>query len=148
MKTIACACSLISLASAQSEKPHATAEWITESSATDPGKSIRTILKMTVDPGWHTYWINPGEGGLPLKLNAQIPAGWTLGEIQYPAPKQFKTGGLSGFGYEGEIHFPLLITPPPKAAKIPPLTATLSWLTCNDDACVPGKAELSLAPAP
>lgn len=102
---------------------------------------------MKVSDGWHTYWKNPGEGGIPISIEAKLSEGWTLGEIQYPAPKRFTTGQLPSIGYEGEIIFPITIYPPKGAdgdGKLPEIKATLSWLTCNESSCVPGEAELTL----
>lgn len=90
----------------------ATAEWIPESNKVAPGELFRTVVRMKVNEGWHTYWENPGEGGLPIAVKAELPEGWTLGKIQFPAPIAFTTGQLHGFGYEGEVLFPLTITPP------------------------------------
>lgn len=135
---------LVALIPAASAQNKATARWITESSDFLDGAEIRTVIQMNVNDGWHTYWSNPGEGGLPLDLEAKLPAGWKIGKIQYPAPKRFMTGELPGFGYEGEVLFPVTLNPPAATSgKLPPLTATLSWLTCNDETCIPGKAELS-----
>lgn len=128
----------------------AKAEWIPEFAAVSPGEAFRTVIRLSIDEGWHTYWENPGEGGLPIAVKADLPEGWTLGEIQFPPPSPFKTGELHGFGYEGLVLFPLTITPPEgsEATMLPDGTvAKVTWLTCNDKSCVPGKAELSLAPA-
>lgn len=124
---------------------HATAVWLAESPAATAGKPIRTVIRMNVSEGWHTYWENPGEGGMPLAIEATLPDGWTMGGIQYPAPKRFMTGELAGFGYEGEVLLAVTVTPPAGfEGEIPALNATLSWLTCNDETCVPGESELSL----
>ena len=130
----------------------AKAEWIPENTKIVPGQTFRTVIHLTVDKGWHTYWENPGEGGLPIKAIAELPEGWTLGSIQFPAPKAFMTGPLHGFGYEGEILFPLTITPPPgsEATEFPQgIVPKITWLTCSEKSCVPGKAEPTLsAPDP
>lgn len=121
----------------------ATAAWIPESEEIANGKALRTVVRMNVDKGWHTYWENPGEGGLPLEIKAELPEDWILGEIQYPAPKRFMTGELPGFGYEGEVLFPVTITPAADASgKSADLKAKLVWLTCDDESCLPGDAEL------
>lgn len=130
---------------ASAKEPIAKAEWIPAETDITEGESIRTIIRMTVSEGWHTYWVNPGEGGMKLSLKAELPEGWQLGTLQYPVPKRFTTGALVGFGYEGVIDFPLTLTPPAGASgELPPLEATLAWLTCNDESCVPGKAVLAL----
>lgn len=137
---------LIASASFGATKQHATASWLVTEKPAMTGGAIRTVVKMVVDEGWHTYWENPGEGGLPVAIEAELPEGWSLGEIQHPVPKRFMTGDLPGFGYEGEVIFPLTLTPPENfKGDLPDFTATLTWLTCDDQTCLPGKAELKLS---
>jgi DsbC/DsbD-like thiol-disulfide interchange protein len=147
MKSALFAAAILTL-TASAETP-ATAIWIAETMTVKPGEPIRTAIVMKVSEGWHTYWENPGEGGMPLDIKAALPEGWVIGEILHPVPKRFMTGDLPGFGYEGEIHFPLTLTAPDGfIGALPKITATLSWLTCNDETCLPGEAELALAAAP
>lgn len=149
MKLLLSLATAVLMTYAHTNAAEAKAEWISEKSESTPGEPIRTIIRMTVSKGWHTYWINPGEGGMELSLKADLPEGWTIGELQYPVPKRFMTGELPGFGYEGEIDFPVTITPPAGASgALPPLKATLDWLTCNDSSCVPGDAALKLPSKP
>ena len=145
MKTVALL-SLLIASSALAQVQHATATWITSKNATTGGP-IQTVIHMKVDAGWHTYWKNPGEGGIPLKIEAKLPDGWKLGEIQYPAPKLYTTGELPSIGYGGEVFLPITIYPPKGASsdgKLPEIKANLSWLTCNESSCVPGEADLIL----
>lgn len=126
---------------------HATATWVTGKNA-NTGGPIQTVIHMEISDSWHTYWKNPGEGGIPIQIKAKLPEGWTLGEIQYPAPKRFTTGELPSIGYEGEIFLPVTLYPAKGAVadgKLPEIKATLSWLTCNDSSCVPGEADLTLS---
>ncbi|MDP4625968.1 MAG: protein-disulfide reductase DsbD family protein [Akkermansiaceae bacterium] len=145
MKTLVSIVTAALITNATADESMAKAVWISEATEITQGDPVRTIIRMTVKEGWHTYWVNPGEGGMELSLKAELPEGWTIGELQYPVPKRFMTGELPGFGYEGEIDFPITLTPPSEASgALPPLNASLSWLTCNDDSCVPGDAELVL----
>jgi thiol:disulfide interchange protein DsbD len=123
----------------------AAVEWISGSTAYAAGKPIHTGVRVTIDEGWHTYWINPGEAGEKLAVEWELPAGWTASGISFPVPKRFLTGELPGYGYEHEVIFPVTITPPKGAAGPVELAAKVSWLTCNNASCVPGKAELKLA---
>ncbi|WP_411827715.1 protein-disulfide reductase DsbD domain-containing protein [Luteolibacter sp. AS25] len=126
----------------------ATAEWFSTKTVLSSAEKLETVIVMKIDKGWHTYWENPGEGGLRLSLKAELPVGWELGEIQYPAPIRFMTGELPGFGYEGSVRFPVTVTPPENfKGEIPDLSAKLTWLTCNDESCIPGNSELNLTPA-
>jgi len=131
--------------SAPVKSGQATAEWVNGTTAYQPGESFRTGIRLVVNEGWHTYWSNPGEAGSKLRITWTLPEGWTASEPSYPVPISFLTGELPGYGYEHEVIFPVTITPPAGATGSAELKAKVSWLTCNDDSCVPGKAELSLA---
>jgi DsbC/DsbD-like thiol-disulfide interchange protein len=126
----------------------ATADWWTSSVHYRPGEPVETAIRMEVDPGWHTYWSNPGEGGMKLSVDWELPEGWSAGEPAHPVPVRFMTGGLAGFGYEGEVLFPVTVTPPAGATGETTLKAKVSWLTCDDSACVPGDAVLTLTLLP
>lgn len=148
MKAVFLAAAILPLAAVAGEN-QANASWSSETATVENGNPLRTAIRMQVREGWHTYWENPGEGGMPLSIEAELPEGWAIGPIQYPVPKRFMTGDLPGFGYEGKIIFPITVTPPVGfSGSIPAIKATLSWLTCNDETCVPGEAELTLSKHP
>jgi thiol:disulfide interchange protein DsbD len=122
----------------------AEAELLSGVSSYQPGKSFPVAIRLSIDPGWHSYWINPGVGGMPLKATWTLPEGWTAGELKQPVPKRFMTGDLPGFGYEGEAVFLVDLTPPAGATGEAECKVKLAWLTCDESACVPGDAELSV----
>lgn len=127
-----------------------SADLISEISDIEPAKPFTIALRLSIDPGWHTYWINPGDSGLPTKITWTLPPGFTAGPIQFTYPHRFTVdfGGLKqvGLGYETEAIHLVEITPPADLA--PGSTVTLSgradWLMCDDMQCVPGGADLSL----
>ena len=123
---------------------HAEAELLSGVSSFQVGKPVPLGIRLKFDPGWHGYWINPGEAGMPLSAKWTLPEGWKAGELRHPVPKSFKTGELSGFGYEGEAVYLVDLVPPAGASDAAECRVKLSWLTCNDSACVPGDVELSL----
>ena len=129
-------------AAARPEK--AMVEWISTSSTCEPGLPLQTAIRMVVDGGWHTYWLNPGEAGMKTTVEWKLPAGWSASEPAHPVPKRFSTGGLAGFGYEGTVVFPVIVTPAADFKGTVKLAGKVSWLTCNDSGCVPGEAEISL----
>lgn len=118
--------------------------WVTESSTVVPGQELKTAVKMTLRPGWHAYWINPGEAGMPTSATWTLPQGWDCGELQHLWPVRFKTGELHGLGHVGEVWYPVTVRVPADFSGRASLRGALKWLACNDDACVPGQAELSL----
>jgi len=147
MKILLCLATLmISITPSFAEEQKASATWITDGAINKERNTIQTIVQMDIDDTWHTYWVNPGESGLAPSLEAKLPDGWKIGELRFPVPKSFSTGGLLGFGYEGKVNMPIDLIPPTDfQGDLPPIHGTLSWLTCNDDSCVPGKEELTLS---
>lgn len=123
---------------------HAEAELVAGVASYQPGKPVPIGIRLKIEPGWHSYWVNPGVGGMPMSAKWTLPAGWKAGELQAPVPKRFKTGDLPGFGYEGEAIYRVDLTPPAGATGEADVKVALSWLTCNESACVPGDVALSL----
>ena len=111
-----------------------------------PGQPLTVALRLVHDAHWHTYWLNPGTG-LATSLKWNLPAGWTAGEIQWPAPLALKdkAGNTIGNGYEGELFLPVTLTPPAHvtAGSSVELKASADWLMCAE-ICVPGSADVSL----
>ncbi|TMG83842.1 MAG: thiol:disulfide interchange protein, partial [Betaproteobacteria bacterium] len=44
---------------------HVEAELVPEQTALAPGRPLTVALRLVMERGWHTYWQNPGESGLP-----------------------------------------------------------------------------------
>ena len=127
-------------------RPAVDAEWIADTTAIVPGKPFTAGLHLRIAPGWHTYWQNPGDSGLPVTLEWQLPPGWKAGALQWPLPqKHVEEGGMITYGYEGEVLLLMELTPP---GDLPPgeivsLQAKAAWLACAKT-CVPGSAEVIL----
>jgi len=121
------------------------ADWISAASTYEPGNVVQMAIRLVIDPGWHSYWLNPGEAGMKTSVKWELPAGWVAGELENPAPKRFTGAGVVGFGYKGTVIFPVKFTAPIGFKGAARLTANVSWLTCDDQACVPGNAELTVS---
>jgi DsbC/DsbD-like thiol-disulfide interchange protein len=123
---------------------HVRATLIAQKDAVQPGQALLVGFRLEMEPGWHTYWLNPGDSGLTTRVHWELPAGFTAGDLQWPRPDRFETGPLVSYGYEKDVLLPVEIQAPP---AIPfsevQLAAHLSWLECRE-ACLPGKADLSL----
>jgi thiol:disulfide interchange protein DsbD len=101
-------------------------------------------LYFKLEPGWHIYWKNPGDAGLPPRIQWTLPAGITAGPLLFPAPKRLALGPLMDYGYEGEVLFPLKIHVDNNVKATPvTLHAKVDWLVCRES-CIPGKAELEI----
>src|SRR5687768_7061783 len=123
---------------------HVEAALISEFTSAQPGKPVHVGLRLRMVPHWHTYWKNPGDSGLPTKINWRLPAGWKAGEIQWPYPKHLPVGPLMNYGYEDEVVLLVPITPAADAKPGSyPIKANAEWLVCKD-ICIPEKGELDL----
>ena len=127
------------------------ARLISSHSTIKAGEPFTIGLQFNIDPTWHTYWINPGETGIPTSLKLDLPAGFTAGELQFPVPKKFITDyGFdvreAGYGYETSVVHPVTITPPSdlKPGETITLTGQSAFLMCDPHTCIPGKADLSI----
>ncbi len=124
---------------------HVVAELVGDETALVPGTTTTLALRLAIEPGWHTYWRNPGESGLPTTLDWRLPAGFSAGDILWPAPRALPAGPLMNYGYEGEV-FHLVPLSVPSTAK-PGTTTTLAahadWLVCKET-CIPEGADLTL----
>jgi len=119
---------------------------LTETTAMEAGRPLRVGVLLNVEPGYHIYWINPGESGQPPEVKWKLPEGFVAGDLQWPAPRRFVVpGGIVNFGYEGEVLLVATITPTATAAvgRVE-LAAECSWLVCNDDVCLPGRGTATL----
>jgi thiol:disulfide interchange protein DsbD len=121
------------------------AELLADANAVVPGKTFTVGLLLRMAPGWHTYWKFSGDAGLPTELKWKLPAGWKIGEIQWPIPlKTIDPGDIQTYGYENEILLIQEIRPPSKVDnRSVKLSADASWLVC-EKICIPGSTTLQL----
>jgi thiol:disulfide interchange protein DsbD len=117
-----------------------TARLVVEGEAA-PGGSVWVALEERIRPGWHTYWINPGEvGGIPTEIDWTLPAGWKAGAIVWPYPKRLPVPALKqmDYGYEGKVWLLTKMAVPASArpgARVT-LKAHVSYLVCQT-VCIP-----------
>ncbi len=110
------------------------------------GGVSRLGVKYVVAPGWHIYWENPGETGIPTTVDLTLPEGFTAGPVRYPGPETFMMpGDLTNYGYEGEVVVLADLTAPAALPGDGEIKAETHWLVCRAEQCVPGSAALSLS---
>ncbi len=113
--------------------------------AAAPGSRVLAAVRLAMPEHWHTYWLNPSEGGLggqATTLEWELPDGITAGDIQWPTPLRIKEDAGSVFAYEGVVHLLVsLALADTIASGDYTLRARVGWLEC-EKSCVPGKANL------
>lgn len=118
-------------------------EILTESTSITPGDELLIGFKFTLNPGWHTYWENPGDAGEGASIKWNLPNDVSASEILWPGPQRIPVEPLMTFGYEDEVV--LLTKIYTSEATIVPLNlnALVSWYTCKE-ICIPQEAEVSI----
>ncbi|MGH7346190.1 MAG: protein-disulfide reductase DsbD family protein [Candidatus Rokuibacteriota bacterium] len=134
-----------SAAASDLEGPRVRVELLSEVGAIAPGQTFWVALHQRIAPGWHTYWVNPGDSGEPLRIEWALPPGFAAGEIAWPFPERIQVGSAMTYGYSSEVVLPIQMTPP---AGLPPgsrvtLRGHASWLVC-EKTCIPEDAAVAL----
>jgi len=126
--------------------PHTRVRLLADARTIVPGEPFTVGILMTMQKGWHTYWKNPGEAGLPTSVLWTAPPGFTPGDILWPLPhKLIETGDVLTYGYADEnmLLVPFRVPPTVAPGTSVTISAKLDWLEC-EHTCVPGEATVRL----
>jgi DsbC/DsbD-like thiol-disulfide interchange protein/cytochrome c biogenesis protein CcdA len=103
-----------------------------------PGGEVELAIHMKTRPGWHGYWLNPGDAGLPMDVKWQLPPGYSVGSLRYPVPTRLTVAGIMNYVYEKDYAvLARLKVPQGVDAGMVPIKASARWLACTDTICVP-----------
>ncbi len=108
------------------------------------GGEVELAIHMHPAAGWHGYWQNPGDAGLPMRVDWQLPKGFAAGPLRYPVPARLTVAGLMNYVYEREYAVLVRLKVPAGATGTIPIRADARWLACTDKVCVPEQGQLSL----
>jgi DsbC/DsbD-like thiol-disulfide interchange protein/cytochrome c biogenesis protein CcdA len=109
-----------------------------------PGGEVELAIHMQPAPGWHGYWLNPGDAGLPMDVKWHLPPGVTIGPLRYPVPGRLEIANLMNYVYEQDYAVLVRLKVPSTAIRTILIRADARWLACTDKICVPEQGELSL----
>ena len=125
---------------------HARVELIAKENAATPGAQLLLGVHFILEPGWHIYWLNPGDSGQPPSFQWQLPSGFTAGDVEWPRPERLQSSSqIVDYGYHDNV---LLMVPVRVPGAISGPTVALSvdakWLVCRE-VCLPDHARLQLS---
>jgi len=151
-RLLATICALIALAlmpgSAIAQETYIPARLAVEGPV-QPGGETRIAIRFTpVSQEWHGYWSNPGDAGLGMAIDWELPEGVSIGEFRYPAPttlvQQAGNRPLMNHIFEGDYAVVAPLRVAADAALNGPfeLRGTARYLACTDKICVPQVAQL------
>jgi thiol:disulfide interchange protein DsbD len=99
-------------------------------------------LNFESHPGWHIYWKNPGDAGLPISPTFFLNDNpIDLIGLEWPAPRSFEeqSGEINTYGYEGKIG--IFYQLPDQSLNNQNLTVNVTWLACKN-ICIPGQKKI------
>jgi DsbC/DsbD-like thiol-disulfide interchange protein len=148
--TIGIAGAVLALAGTAAVQPvsgskHVKASLLAEPESVAPGQRFWVGIRLQMEQGWHTYWKNPADSGLPTRMSWRLPAGFAAGPILWPYPTRLAAPPLMSYGYEGEVLLPVEISLPSSlvTGSDARLEGRVDWLECKE-ACIAGKAEIAV----
>jgi DsbC/DsbD-like thiol-disulfide interchange protein len=104
---------------------------------------VRAGIEIRLDPGWQTYWRDPGDSGAPPVFDFSGSENVKSVNVLWPAPERFPDGaGGNSIGYRNHVILPLHVVPM-EAANQTALRLKLQYDVCSN-ICIPVESNLVL----
>jgi len=145
---------LTSLAAAQSASAQDASNWDGQAhsaarliagatSKNQDSAFLRAGIEIRLDPGWLTYWRDPGDSGAPPTFDFSGSENVKSVNVLWPAPERFPDGaGGNSIGYRNNVILPLHVVPV-EGAKQTALRLKLEYDVCSN-ICIPVESNLVL----
>jgi DsbC/DsbD-like thiol-disulfide interchange protein len=112
------------------------AELQTSAQAVKPKGKFLLAVHFQIESGYRISWQNPGDVGKSTHVEFQVPEGFSVGPLQFPAPQRFELpGNLVNYGYENETAIFAEVTAPEQLpqGRAYRFDVKADWLACKDD---------------
>jgi thiol:disulfide interchange protein DsbD len=119
-------------------RKHSSGQLISETTSLAPGSTGSVGLLIHLRDKWHTYWVNPGDSGTPIRLKFKNSHGIKIKQISFPVPERIQAGPLVTFGYSEDVLLPIEvdIAPSLQPGDTAKFSVDAEWLVC-EDVCIP-----------
>ena len=123
--------------------PRVEAELLVDAQELRPGQTLRVGVLFELDQGWHIYWRNPGESGLPTDLDWSFEHA-RVGPTRWPVPEVFQESGgfLTTYGYSDAVLLASDVTVEASSIGTARVEVVADFVTCKVG-CIPGRISLS-----
>lgn len=113
--------------------------------AVELGGEFTVAVRFKIEPGWHIYWKNSGDSGMPPSFKVVAPDGVAIVRADWPVPEVFRTPDETTFGYSGEAAVILTLRCPQDLPIAKPLDLKIEseWLVCKES-CLMGSRTMGL----
>jgi DsbC/DsbD-like thiol-disulfide interchange protein len=100
---------------------------------------ITGFLDIALEPGWKTYWRDPGSAGIPPTLDFSQSQGIAFEAMDFPPPVRVDDGYAIWAGYTAPVQFPLTFQ---RTASGNAQIHASAFIGICEKICVPFQAEL------
>jgi DsbC/DsbD-like thiol-disulfide interchange protein len=121
---------------------------IVSKSDTASGPTLRLGFLFRLSKGWHIYWKNAGDTGLPPQLTLTRPTNVTTSAFEWPAPDWLVVNKLGDYVVSGTVLLPFRVSlpqPMPAQGRRSPRRRALASVQCSHLRAAAG--QLQIAPA-
>lgn len=109
----------------------------------DNGQRVAAV-ELQLEPGWKTYWRQPGDSGLPPSFDWQGSNNLEELTIHWPAPEAIHSGDELTLGYHDRLVLPFTASPRQHGTAID-LSLSMDFGVC-EKICVPAHVTLNAPP--
>lgn len=115
-------------------KQYIEVELISEVVSIQAGVPFWIAFRMKPDDGWHTYWKNPGDSGLPPTFEWSLPEKTRISGAYWPYPEVVDSSSIISYGYFSERLLIFQVTPPAdlNARQKFKIKTKASWAVCKE----------------
>ena len=107
-----------------------------------PADTLEAGVEIVLEPGWKTYWRNPGDSGIAPVFDFSGSVNVADVDVAYPVPDRFDMPGDISFGYADRVVFPLTVTPAEPGLPVS-LSVHVNYGVC-EELCIPVDAQARL----
>ena len=118
---------------------HAKIELLVETNEIVANEDFVIGIKFEIEPGWHIYWKNPGDSGLPAEIKWKNTETIGFKKFLWPSPQKTPEEPLMTYGYYNEVVLPAIFSVDSDYIKIGPSIFEIDFLIC-EKICIPEKA--------
>ena len=102
-------------------------------------------IDIELEPGWKTYWRDPGDAGVPPSIDVSGSANITAARLDFPPPSRHDGGGFQWAGYDHPVALPIAFQV--KSPGQPAVISAEIFLGVCETICIPVQATLTVDPA-
>jgi DsbC/DsbD-like thiol-disulfide interchange protein len=121
----------------------ATLRLVTSGLADETGRLVGAI-EIRLEPGWKTYWKEPGASGVPPHVDVGASINVSFAAIHFPAPEWHEDSYGAWAGYGGPVVLPITFTVD-EPERFSVIEADLFLGIC-ETICIPVQARLTVEP--